>query len=191
MSDGLIYQAATYLQPLLAQPDAPAVADLGAQALRAAYFAQQHQATLIGTQTYPLRMRVGRAQSFVSSTSYQRIAEWCSVHLAPHHSRIEVEACLVVALVGDTRIHLRIVVADGTATHTSTATEFVPDPADAEGSIAGRALVRVSNVLTLPATNLPVSNGQVRVEMYAVLKDDPTQAAPMGTAAVTAWRVGP
>ena len=190
MSDGLIYQAATYLQPLLAQPDAPAVADLGAQALRAAYFAQQHQATLIGTQTYPLRMRVGRVPSFLSATSYQRIAEWCSVHLAPHHSRIEVEAWVAVPLVVRSRIYLRIVVADGTATHTSTATELVPDPADAEGSSAGRGLVRVGNVLTLPSTNLPVSNGQVRVEAYAVL-DGTATAAPMGMAAITAWKVGP
>ena len=190
MSDGLIYQAATYLQPLLAQPNAPAVADLGAQALRAAYFAQQHQATLIGTQTYPLRMRVGRVPSFLSSTSYQRIAEWCSVHLAPHHARVEVEAWVAVPFVVRTRIYLRIVVADGTATHTSTATELVPDHGDPEGASAGRGLVRVSNVLTLPATNLPVSTAQVRVEAYAVL-DGTSTAAPMGMAAITAWRVGP
>jgi hypothetical protein len=50
--------------------------------------------------------------------------------------------------------------------------------------------VRVSNVLTLPATNLPTSSAQVRVEAYAVL-DGTSTAAPMGMAAITAWRVGP
>ena len=190
MSDNSQYLGAAYLQPLLAQPEAPCVADLASQALVAAYFAQQHQSTLIGTQTYPMRLRLGRSPVFLSSTSYQRVAEWCSVHLAPHHTRLEVEALFGVAGVVATRIYLRTVVYDGTSTHTATGAELVPEPDLAEGSSAGRAVMRVSNVLTLPSTNLPVSDAQVRVEAYAVL-DGTAVAAPVMPLAISAWRVGP
>lgn len=193
MSDGSQYLGAAYLQPLLAQPEAPCVADLASQALVAAYFAQQHQSTLIGTQTYPMRLRLGRSPVFLSSTSYQRIAEWCSVHLAPHHTRIEVEALFGVPVTGDSaRIYLRTVVYDGTSTHTATASEYTPQADDAEGAVAGRSVVRVSNVLTLPSTNLPVSDAQVRVEAYATLEAEMvTAAAAMMPLVISAWRVGP
>lgn len=190
MSDGLQYLAAQYIQPVLAHPDAPAVGDLAAQALRAAYFAQQHQATLIGTQTYPLRQRVGRTVSLLSSNSYQRVAEWCSVHLAPHHARVEVEAQIGFPAIIAVRVYLRTVVYDGTATHTATATERVLRAEEAEGYIAALPIIRVSNVLALPATNLPVSSAQVRVEAYAVI-EGLTTASPVAPLAISAWRVGP
>ena len=130
MSDGLLYLAGQYLQPVLAHPDAPAVGDLGAQALRAAYFHQQHQATLIGTQTYPLRRRLHARWSAVEASSYQRIAEWCSVYLAPHHRRIEVEAQVGTIIGRVIEVYLRTVVFDGTATHTSMATQVRLDGRD-------------------------------------------------------------
>lgn len=190
MSDGLLYLGAAYLQPLLAQPEAPCVADLASQALVAAYFAQQHQSTLIGTQTYPMRLRLGRSPVFLSSNSYQRVAEWCSVHLAAHHTRIEVEALFAVADVVPHRIYLRTVIYDGTTTHTATGAELVPEPDLGEGGSAGRAIMRMANVLTLPATNLPVSDAQVRVEAYAVI-DGTSVAAPVMPLTISAWRVGP
>ena len=190
MSDGLIYLAGQYLQPLLAQPQAPAVADLGAQALRAAYFAQQHQATLIGTQVYPIRMRLGRKPVMLTVNSYQRVAEWCSVHLAPHHKRIEVEALIAFPGNQGFRGYLRTVVYDGTTTHTSTATDQLLRMEEFDGEVSGRAITRVFNMLDLPATNLPTSSAQVRVEMYAVL-DGTSTAIPIAPIAITAWRTGP
>jgi hypothetical protein len=190
VSDGLIYLEGQYLQPLLAQPQAPAVADLGAQALRAAYFAQQHQATLIGSQTYPMRLLSRREPVMLEVNSYQRVAEWCSVHLAPHHKRIEVEAMVAYAGAAPTRMYLRTVVFDGTATHTSTATSELLAVDQLVGVSSGRAIATIQNMLDLPATNLPVSTAQVRVEAYAVLEST-TTALPVAPLVISAWRTSP
>jgi hypothetical protein len=87
-------------------------------------------------------------------------------------------------------MYLRTVVFDGTATHTSTATSEILSVDQLMGTSSGRAIASVQNILDLPATNLPVSTAQVRVEAYAVLEST-TTALPVAPLVISAWRTSP
>lgn len=184
--DGRYYLGAQPIAPALYHARAPAAADLCAGALRAGYLYALHQATLIGSQTYRLRMRRGSPMASVSSTSAQRVAEWCAVHLAAHHTQVIAE--LYVALTrngGDPVISARVVATDGTTTVTGTTqTLTVPSPEEAM-QVNGHPVHHIIAAVDVSTLTRPTEAALVYLEAWATVGGVACAMAPM---VATAWR---
>lgn len=181
------YIGAQPVSPLHYHAGAPAVGDLCAQAMRAGYFFPRHQATLIGSQTYQMRFRRQSAMQIVDQTTPHRIAEWCAVHLAAHHTHVIAEVWIALTRTnGYAEIRSRLIATDNTTTVTGSNTVLeVPAP-DASLQVNGHP-VHVSLVsVDISTLTRPTESARVYVESHALVETGASCAmAPM---LVTAWR---
>lgn len=186
--DGRYYLGAAPIAPALHHPHAPAVGDLCGQSLRAGYFFAQHQATLIGSQTWPQRNRRFSLIPTLNSASFVRVAEWCAVHLATHHSRVIGELVVSAGQPMDPlQLKLRVVLV-GTATVTGSTTTVVAevDTEQAGPASSGYQVLRAyADTSTL---NLPAEDVRVYLEASAAYRSAAT-AAQVVPLLAHAWRV--
>lgn len=184
--DGRYYGAALPIPPVQYHPGAPAVGELAAGGLRAAYLYAQHQATLIGSQTWPIRLRRMSTPNTLQSTSMQRIAEWCAVHLAEHHTHIVATVCFYAPqVIGVWGMNARLIATDNTATVTGV-TLTVQRPTEALPRYGEGHIQEVQLAVALSGLTLPTSAARVYVEAYATLGSNAFAAVPL---TATAWRV--
>lgn len=185
--DGRYYGGALPIPPVQYHPNAQAAGELAAGGLRAAYLYAQHQATLIGSQTWPMRHRRAAAPVTLSSTSMQRVAEWTAVHLAEHHTHCVAEFWWSSPQVaGAADVLVRAVATDGTATATGTTLTTTLRP-ESEGLLIAGQRAYVSQVaVDVSSLTRPTAAGRVYLEAYAVLGGSAHVIAPLQA---TAWRV--
>ena len=184
--DGRYYTTTLPVPPVQYHPGAPAVGELCAGALRSAYFYAQHQATLIGSQTWPIRLRRMTTPSVLSATTMQRVAEWCAVHLGEHHTHVVASMTLYSPTqLGVRGLNARLVVTDNTATATGTTltVDRVTGPLERFGE---GAIQEITLSVALTGLTLPTSAARVYVEAYALLGGTAYPTVPL---TATAWRV--
>lgn len=186
--DGRYYTGAAPISPALHHPHAPAVGDLCGQSLRAGYFFAQHQATLIGSQTWPQRNRRFSLIPTLNSASFVRVAEWCAVHLATHHSRVIGDLIVGVGQPMDPlEIKLRVVLV-GTATVTGSTTTVVAQPETEETGPAFSGYQVLRAYASTSALALPAEDVRIYLEASAAYRSAAT-AAHVVPMLAHAWRV--
>ena len=137
--DGRLYYGAAPIAPALHHPHAPAVGDLCGQALRASYLFAQHQATVIGAQTWPMRTRRVAEPVTINVSSLQRVAEWSAVHLGTHHTQLACSFMFSTAVIRRRlNMRTRLVVVVGANTDTGTTFESEVSEATADPMLGRR-----------------------------------------------------
>lgn len=193
--DGRFYRGALPIPPVQYQPGAPAVGELAAGGLRAAYLYAQHQATLIGSQTWPMRRRRGaRPEGIPGGSSLHRIAEWCAVHLAEHHSHVVCELTFVTPDAAyPMRLDMQVTVTDGTASDAGARVEISQRDMRQGPTFAGYGAWYAQAVVALSTVTRPLSTARVYLDASTRIEwdlDGSLSAAgriiPLGA---TAWRV--
>lgn len=190
--DGRFLTGAAPIGPVLHHPDAPAVGDLCAQSLRAAYLYGLHQATVIGTQTWPLRLRRLADQPKINVAALERVGEWCAVHLATHHSRIVAHFAFGAVLIRDwIRMRARLVVVDGANTDTGATFTLDCNVETGQPRSALTATYAIEPTVQLVNVTLPTSSARVYLEAQAVhgVTGVATTVAYAVPLHATVWRV--
>ena len=186
--DGRYYAGAAPIPPVLHHSRAPAVGDLCAQALRAGYFYSQHQASVIGVQTWPLRQRRYAPGQYLAVSSFQRIAEWCAVHLASHHERVVARLTVGASAVQDA-VNMTLKAKVVVGANTDEAQEVVSCTADRlEGYVQGLAIFSVDVAVPLSTVVRPTESALVYLEAYAVASGEGV-AAQLRPMTAQAWRL--
>lgn len=187
--DGRSYTGAAPVPPVLYHPRAPAVGDLCAQALRAAYFYTQHQATLIGSQTWPIRHRRYAAQPVILSASMHRLGEWCAVHLASHHTRVIAQlTCVAGTGTEPADLDMRVVVVDGGTTITGATSTLALSEEAQEPGIGGQAAFTVRAYADISSLTRPTTSAKVYIEAASRFPT-PASLAFVVPVVGTAWKL--
>lgn len=185
--DGRAYTGAEFIPPALYHPAAPAVGDVGLQAMAAAYMASRYRGQLVGVQTYPMRFRFAAHRGTVSSTSAVDIAEWGDVHLPAHATHVGAELWFAHAPGEEpAEVNASLEVYDGSNTDTGSTSTFTLTEDTAEGAFAGLYTYRVLVEVALANVTAP---DEVRVRLKAFV-DEPTGGAArdLTPLSATCWR---
>jgi len=184
--DGRFYAGASPISPILYHAKAPATGELCASALRAAYFFAQHQASLIGSQTYTQRMRRHEVDIYLLSTTMQRVAEWPAVHLAAHHTHVTAEIFFQANPFPVSSISARLVITDNASTVTGQTVTTDLGPETVFSLVNFRPVFRLQMIAPIGTLSLPTEAARVYIE---------ASATSLGAAALaitplvaTAWR---
>ena len=139
--DGIDYRGATLIPPMPGHPNAPAIGDLFASALRIGYLRARRGAQILGVQTYRQRRRTWVEQD--AATVYSAAVDVAEVRFwrPPHVRGVTADVWYTLINTGSTVVRHQIQASDGvdSANGSVTQDEVTSTSNNATVTVAGRS----------------------------------------------------